>query len=83
MFLSQAMISKMSTKALPLRRRRERSSNKQMPFNVFDERSSDKDVPSSWRYQNEGVSLDVSFSGYDFQDVHEGSAFTKALRTFK
>ena len=58
MFLSQAMISKMSTKALPLRRRCERSSNKQMPFNMFDERSSSKDVPSSWRFQNEGVSLE-------------------------
>ena len=32
--ISQAMLSKMSTKALPLRRRCERSSNKQMLFNV-------------------------------------------------
>ena len=56
--ISQAMLSKMSTKALPLRRCWERSSNKQMPFKVFDERLSNKDVPSSWRFQNKRASLE-------------------------
>ena len=42
-----------------------------------------RNMQKAFIFEDCAAFLKEKFSGYAFQDVHEGSAFTKALRTFR